>query len=308
MDRSDSDAPEICVVGSANLDLVVGVVRVPLVGQTVLGGDLHRIAGGKGANQAVAAARLGRRVAMVARVGDDDAGATLRGALAEAGVDVSDVMVTAGVPSGVALIAVQDDGDNAIVVSPGANGRLSPADVAASAAVATAGLVLVQAEIPLDTVVEVSRQATGTVVWNPAPAPTDAVPLELLDSVDVLVPNQTELAILAGHEGPVDVSVAADLASTLPTSAVVVTLGAEGALVVAGGEAVHVTAPVIDPVDTTAAGDAFCAALADALVGGADLVEAAAWAVRVGAATTLRPGAQPSLPTRDEVEALLARA
>jgi ribokinase len=142
-------------------------------------------------------------------------------------------------------------------------------------------------------------------VWNPAPAPADGVPLELLETVDVLVPNQTELASICNHDGSVDRSIAVALCRDLPTAAVVVTLGSDGALVVVDGEAVHVPAPVVTPVDTTAAGDAFCAALADAIVGGADLVAAAQWAVRVGAATTLRPGAQPSLPTPDEVQSLL---
>ncbi|MFN3217353.1 MAG: ribokinase [Acidimicrobiales bacterium] len=296
---------EIVVVGSVNLDLVVGVERIPVVGETVLGGDLVQIPGGKGANQAVAAARLGRSVAMVGRVGDDDAGVTLRTSLHADGVDTTHLLDTPGVPSGIALIAVQDDGDNVIIVSPGANGRMTPADVAGSPALAEAQVVLVQAEIPMECVVEAARNATGLVVWNPAPAPADGVPLELLETVDVLVPNQTELASICNHVGPVDRSIAVALCRDLPTAAVVVTLGADGALVVVEGEAVHVPAPVVTPVDTTAAGDAFCAALADAIVGGADLVAAAQWAVRVGAATTLRPGAQPSLPTPDEVQSLL---
>ncbi len=291
------------MIGSCNLDLVVGVEHVPLVGETVLGGDLHRITGGKGANQAVAAALLGRRVAMVGRVGDDESGALLREALEAAGVDISGLLATPGVPSGVALIAVQRDGDNAIVVSPGANGRLTPSDLQAQQ-IADAAVVLMQAEIPLEVVTEAARMARGLVVWNPAPAP-EQVPLELLDLVDVLVPNQTELALLTGHRGPVDLPMAAELAMGLPCSSVVVTLGAAGALVVSGRDVVHVEAPVVQPVDTTAAGDAFCGALADCLVDDPDLVAATRWAVRVGAATTLRLGAQPSLPTPSQVELLL---
>jgi ribokinase len=129
--------------------------------------------------------------------------------------------------------------------------------------------------------------------------------MSLLADVDVLVPNQTELATIAGHDGPVDRATAAELATRLPSSSVIVTLGAEGALVVLDGEATHVPAPVVRPVDTTAAGDSFCGALADGLVRGLDLVEATRWAVRVGAATTQRPGAQPSLPTPDEVGRLI---
>ena len=297
--------PEVVVVGSANLDLVVEVEAVPVAGQTVLGGDLARIPGGKGANQAVAAARLGRRVAMVGRVGDDEAGAMLREALAAAGVDVACLRTAPGAPSGVALIAVAADGDNAIVVSPGANGRVARGDViSAGSVLARAKVTLLQLEIPIDAVADAASASAGTVVLNPAPA--TPLPDGLLDRVDVLVPNQTELAALAGHDGPVDAEAAAALARRLPTAAVVVTLGAEGALVVADGDATLVAAPPVTPTDTTAAGDAFCGALADALVGGADLVEAARWAVRVGAAATLRPGAQPSLPTRPEVDRLLA--
>ena len=296
---------EIAVVGSCNLDFVVGVESIPQVGETVLGGDLVQIPGGKGANQAVAAARLGRSVAMVGRVGDDGSGQVLRQALDGDGVDTAALLTTPGVPSGVALISVQEDGDNAIVVSPGANGRVTPADVSIDV-VADATVVLCQAEIPLDAVVEAMRVAEGITVWNPAPAPTDAVPLELLDSVDIVIPNETELATLAGHDGPVDdLELAAELAGRLPSAAVIVTLGSRGALVVAGDDAVHVPAPVVSPVDTTAAGDSFCAAIADQLVEGTDLVTAAAFAVRVGAATTLVAGAQSSLPTRAEVDARL---
>ncbi len=293
---------EVAVVGSCNLDLVASVDHVPQAGETVLGGDLARIPGGKGANQAVAAARLGRSVAMVGRVGDDAAGDMLRAALVADGVDTSALLTTADVPSGVALIAVQADGDNAIVVSPGANARVTPADVEAADAIAEAKVVLAQGEVPMDAVVAAAQRASGVMIWNPAPAPAGGAPEGLLHAVDVVVPNQTELALLAGYDGDVDQNVAADLASQLPTASVVVTLGSEGALVVTGGQAVHVAAPVVEPVDTTAAGDSFCGALADALVGGADLVDAARWAVRVGAATTLVAGAQPSLPTPEQVD------
>ena len=307
------ERPQVAVVGSANLDLVVEVATIPVPGETVLGGDLRRIPGGKGANQAVAAARLGRRVAMIGRVGDDDAGTTLREALASAGVDTASLQTTPGTPSGTALIAVGADGDNAIVVSPGANGRVGSGDVASAAPVlGAAAVVLLQLEVPIEAVAAAVRHARGTVVLNPAPAPAAMLPAELLDGVDVLVPNQTELAVLAGHAGlsaigEVDPDTAVALARGLPVAAAVVTLGAAGAMVVTPTDATHVPAPAVEPVDTTAAGDAFCGALADALVDGADLVRATAWAVRVGAAATLRPGAQPSLPTSTEVEQLLSR-
>ena len=303
--------PEVAVVGSANLDLVVEVETIPVAGETVLGGDLRLIPGGKGANQAVAAARLGRRVAMIGRVGDDDAGRRLRSAIDSAGVDTASLLTTGGAPSGTALIAVGADGDNAIVVSPGANGRLSSADVEGAAGVlAAADVVLLQLEVPLEAIAAAVRCAGGTVVLNPAPAPASMLSLDLLDGVDVIVPNQTELATMAGHAGlspigDVDPETAVALARGLPVAAAVVTLGAAGAIVVTPADATHVPAPAVMPVDTTAAGDAFCGALADALVGGADLVAAVEWAVRVGAAATLRHGAQPSLPTPAEVESLL---
>jgi len=298
---------EIAVVGSANLDLVVDVSRVPLVGETVLGGDLRRIPGGKGANQAVAAARLGRSVAFVGRLGSDEAGVMLRAALDADGIDTSHALDTTAVPSGVALISVQSDGDNSIVVSPGANARLSVDDVRRAQTVLTdAKATLLQLEVPTDAVATAAEMATGTVILNPAPAPPGGLPERLLSNVDVLVPNQTELAEIAGFGGPVDASRAADLARDLSCPAVVVTLGAEGALVIEGREITLVAAPTVCPLDTTAAGDSFCAALGDAIVRGLNLVEATRWAVRVGAATTLRAGAQTSLPTAAEVEELLA--
>ena len=303
--------PEVAVVGSSNLDLVVEVETIPVAGETVMGGDLLRIPGGKGANQAVAAARLGRRVAMVGRVGDDDAGTMLRAAMDSAGVDTTCLLTTEGTPSGTALIAVGADGDNAIVVSPGANGRVKSADVESAAdVVGAAEVVLLQLEVPVEAVSAAVRRAHGTVVLNPAPAPTTMLPSDLLEGVDVIVPNQTELATMAGHAGlspigAVDPETAVALARGLPVAAAVVTLGAAGAMVVTPTDATHVPAPAVVPVDTTAAGDAFCGALADALVGGADLVDATKWAVRVGAAATLRHGAQPSLPTRADIEHLL---
>ena len=232
------DGPEVAVVGSANLDLVVAVDEIPVAGQTVLGGDLRRIPGGKGANQAVAAARLGRRVAMVGRVGDDDAGSMLREALASAGVGTAALLSTADTPSGTALISVGADGDNAIVVSPGANGRVSAADVdAARELLGTASVVLLQLEIPMEAVTAAAQCATGVVVLNPAPAPAGPLPEALLERTDVLVPNQTELAKLAGVEhvdgsAEVDTETSVSLARGLPARAVVVTLGADGAMVV----------------------------------------------------------------------------
>ena len=292
----------VAVVGSLNLDLVIRVAELPGPGETVSGGDLFRNPGGKGANQAVAAARLGRRVAMVGCVGDDQAGHELLASLEAAGVDGSGVRVVEGVPSGTACITVSEDGENQIVVSPGANARLTPDDVAAAAAVRSAAVTLLQLEVPLETVAAAARAAGGRVVVNPAPV--RALPAELLGRIDVLVPNRVELARLAGGPVPRTVEQAAELAGRLGGRAVVVTLGADGALVVEDGRAGHVPAVPVRPVDTTAAGDAFCGGLADALAGGAGLQEAARRAVRVAAAACLRPGAQASLPTPAELATL----
>ncbi|MEM9034086.1 MAG: ribokinase [Actinomycetota bacterium] len=295
---------DVAVVGSLNLDLVVDVERVPGAGETVLGGDLVRHPGGKGANQAVGAGRLGSVTAMCGRVGDDDAGRLLRRSLVDAGVDDRAVLTTEGVPTGTALIAVEADGDNAIVVSPGANARLTAEDVAAVDAVREAAVVLVQLEVPIETVTAAVDHANGRVVLNPAPAAT--LPSSVLEGIEVIVPNEHELGLLVGREvDPADQRAVAAAAAELGVPWVVVTLGERGALVVGDGRVEPIAAPEVAPVDTTAAGDSFCAALAGELARGADPVTAAAWAVRVGAATTLRHGAQPSLPTRDEVAARL---
>jgi ribokinase len=296
-------SPEVAVVGSLNLDLVVRVPRLPGPGETVSGQDVFRNPGGKGANQAVAAARLGRRVAMVGRVGDDDAGRELLASLEADGIGTTQVRAVAGVPSGTAFITVADDGENQIVVSPGANARLTPEDVAeAGPALRAAAVTLLQLEVPLEAVAAAARTAGGRVVLTPAPV--RELPAELLGQVDVLVPNRVELAQLAGGPVPETVEAAVALAGRLAARAVVVTLGADGALVVTDGQASHVPAVPVRAVDTTAAGDAFCGGLADALATGASLQDAVRRAVRVAAAACLRPGAQPSLPTPAELGAL----
>ena len=238
---------------------------------------------------------------MIGRIGDDENGKFLQANLEDNGVNTEHLLKTPDIPTGVALISVQDDGDNAIVVSPGANGQLSSEEIAEASPIARGQVVLLQAEIPIETVVAAARAAEGTVIWNPAPAPSESVPLELLDLVDVLIPNQTELELLGGNRKVDTLESISEMAKTFPCSSTIVTLGERGALVVASNEAVHIPAPTISPLDTTGAGDSFCAAIATSLVEGKDLVEAAQWAVQVGAATTLVAGAQPSLPTSDQV-------
>jgi len=296
--------PEIAVVGSLNLDTTVRVPWLPSPGETILGTSHFADSGGKGANQAVAAARLGRSVAMVGMVGDDDAGRHLLASLAGDGVETSSVAISDEQGSGIAVITVDAFGENMIVVDPGANGDLAPHVLEGLVeTVGSAAVVLLQLEIPLDTVAAAVRMATGTVVLNPAPAAT--LERSVLDSIDVLVPNAIELASLSGDSVPSSPPEAIAMARRLQgPAAIVVTLGGDGAVVVADDFDAHVPAPLIDPVDPTAAGDAFCGGLADALVRGDSIHDAVRWAVRCGAATATKWGAQAALPTRSEVLAM----
>ena len=290
----------VAIVGSANVDYVVAVERIPHPGETVLGGDLEVFSGGKGANQAVAAHRLGAAVTFIGCVGNDpDAEIALRNLT---NVDTSHV-TRSDRPTGVALIAVDPDGENQIVVSPGANAALTSSAVeAASQALSTASVTVAQLEVPIDAVATAARLAGGLMVLNPAPA--QALSAELLAEVDILVPNRTELAALVGRPVATDLDEVQAQASLLDAE-VVVTLGADGAFVAAEGRTELVAPPTVDAVDATGAGDSFCAALAVRLDQGASLFAATEFAVRVGAATTLRRGAQPSLPTLDELDNLL---
>ena len=297
--------PMIAVVGSINLDLVVPVPHHPRPGETVLGGELTEYPGGKGANQAVAAARLGTQVAMVGMVGADRAGERLRAMLEREGVGVDRVLLAPGAASGRALIAVDErTGENSIIVSPGANSALAAEHCAAAGALLRdANVTLLQQEVPVATVEAAARLAAGTVLLNPAPA-RELSPA-LLEMIDVLVPNRQELAALVGHPLP-DLHAVADAARTLRgPAAVVVTLGADGALLCEEGAVLVVPPLPVTVVDTTAAGDAFCGALACSLAEGRPLHEAVRRANAAAALAATRHGAQPSLPTRDEVEQLL---
>lgn len=292
----------IAVVGSCNVDFVIPVSALPGPGETVLGGDHLRTPGGKGANQSVAAARLGSEVAFVGRVGDDELATTITSALTEAGVNLSCLGCVPDTPSGIALITVAEGGENTIAVSPGANARLGVDDIEdASGLLAEAEVTLVQLEIALEVVEAAVSLARGKVVLNPAPA--RRLPAELLAKVDVLVPNRSELAMLAGKPEPSTVEEAADLARSLAgPRAIVVTLGADGALVVSDEHTTHVPPIAVDAVDATGAGDAFCGALADGLSRGQSLDAATAWAVRVAGLSTTRWGAQSGMPTREQAE------
>ncbi|MFD7921027.1 ribokinase [Streptomyces sp. NPDC059740] len=294
----------ISVVGSLNLDLVAGVPHHPVPGETVLGGDIAEHPGGKGANQAVAAARLGGRVGFVGRVGDDEAGRAMTEAVRVQGVDTRHLAVTPGVPTGRAMIAVSPEGENTIIVSPGANSRLSEADCESAAdQLRNAGVTVLQQEVPDEANHAAARLAGGTVLYNPAPAVAGAVPPP---QVDILVPNRTELAALAGCEVPRTVEEVTAAARRLRgAAAVVVTLGGDGALVLEGSAHRHVPAFPVRPVDTTAAGDCFCGALAVALDEGRTLEQAVLWAAAAAALSTTRAGAQSSLARRGEVAQFL---
>jgi ribokinase len=296
----------VTVVGSLNEDVLVRVARLPGRGETVVGRDTVLAPGGKGANQAAAAGRLGHGVAMVGRVGADPAGDRQLAALADAGVDTTSVLRSTA-PTGSATIPVEEgSGENLIVVVPGANHELRPEDVGIGV-VRTAQVVLLQLEVPPATVLAAAAAAGGTVVLTPAPP--QPLPPDLLSRVDVLVPNEHELGRLAGLPGgerpPAEL---ARLARSLAVATVVVTLGARGALLVpAEGPALLQPPPPVRPVDTTGAGDCFCGALAVALAAGAAPAEAVASAVTAAALSTTGAGARGALPDAGEVAGLRAQ-
>lgn len=295
----------IVVVGSLNMDLVLRVARLPRPGETVLGEAYETHPGGKGANQAVAAARLGGRVRMLGRIGEDGFGRTLKASLVQEGVDVSWVRETPG-PSGAAFILVDPAGQNQIAVAPGANARLAPGDLPETA-FREAKVLLLQLEIPLETVaqaVALGRNAGSRILLNAAPA--QKLPSSVWQEVDLLLVNEVEAAQLAEASLPRTPEEALNLARRLRrlVPQVVLTLGAQGA-VWSGEEEGHLPAFAVRAVDTTAAGDAFAGALAVALAEGMRMRVALRFASAAGALATTRPGAQPSLPFRSEVEAFL---
>ncbi|MBT1673717.1 ribokinase [Curtobacterium flaccumfaciens] len=280
----------IVVVGSLNADLVVRTARFPQPGETLQGSDLAILPGGKSANQAVAAGRLGGTVRMIGAVGDDGNGALLRDSVAAAGVDTTHVAVREGVATGTAVITVDAAGENTIVISAGANGTLTPDDVPTDvfAGAAVLGLCL---EVSIDVVLAAARAAHAagvTVLTNLSPF--GAVPAELLELTDVLLVNEHEAAALGDHG----------------VARSIVTRGGAGCVVHDGGaEPVPIDAVRVEPVDTTGCGDAFMGAVALRLAAGGTLVDAARFAVGVGAYAATKPGAQASYPTAAELEAFL---
>lgn len=296
----------ICVVGSINADLVARVPALPRPGETVLGGSFSSVKGGKGANQAVAAARAGAVTSLVARVGDDDLGRAAREALAGEGIDVRHVRGTTDQPTGVALILVDARGENAIAVASGANAALSPQDVdRARDVIEAADVVLVQLEIPPEAVaraVTIARASGRTVILNPAPA--RSLPAPLLADVDVLTPNETEAEILTGDPSA-DAAALCERLLALGCRSVVLTRGASGALVATASGTTVVPAFPVTAIDTVAAGDIFSAALGVALSEGQDLSIAARFAAAAAAISVTRAGAQASAPFRAEIDRFL---
>jgi ribokinase len=302
--------PEVIVVGSANVDIITRVGELPAPGQTLMGTEAVLRPGGKGANQAVAAARLGATTRMVAATGDDGFSALVSTGLHEAGVDVGRVLTVEGESTGLALIVVAASGENTIVVAPGANASLAPA--AMDGVVIRAGdVVVLQLEIPIDcclAAAAAAKLAGAQVLLNAAPLtkPGDPRFLELLDRTDVLVVNETEATELAGSTAPSDVDGWRALVATLPATSAVITLGARGA--VASDSTTTWWQPPFhaDVLDTTGAGDAFCGALAHALASGLDLRAAVRHGCAAGALATGRLGAQAALPDATELAAALA--
>ena len=283
---------DVCVVGSANLDLVATTPRIPAPGETVLGSGYAEHAGGKGLNQAVAAARSGAAVAFVGCVGEDEAGRRMRAVLIDDGIDATALTFTSS-PTGRALIVVDDDGENSIVVVPGANH-----DVRLPEALPAARVVLCQLEVPLEQVaaaLTAGRNAGATTILNPAPAAP--LPSDLVASCDIVVPNEHEAELLGG----------ADALLAAGCRAVVVTRGGAGVDVHTRDDIEHCAAFAVEVVDTTGAGDAFCGALAARLAAGDDVHAAVRWAAAAGALATTVVGAVPAQPRSGAIEALLAQ-
>jgi ribokinase len=298
---------QIVVLGSLNMDLVVQAKRLPVGGETILGEAFHEIAGGKGANQAVAMARLGASVKMIGRVGKDGFGNTLMSTLNKDGIDTTGIKTIDGISTGVALITLQSSGENSIIVVPGANGKLMPEDLEeVKEDIMQAETFVTQLETPIQTVkaaLKIAKKGGAFTILNPAPA--QFLDQEILENVDLLTPNETELALLSGlpTTNLEEVTLAAKALMKQGVKTLVVTLGSEGALYLnVAGAVVKQDAFKVVPVDTTAAGDSFTGGLAVALTNDKAIEEALVFASQVGALTVQKLGAQSSLPYLAEVE------
>ena len=303
----------IVVIGSTNTDMVVKASHLPAGGETVLGGEFLMNAGGKGANQAVAAARYGNRVVFVAKTGNDLFGERVRSSLREDDIVTDYVSIDPLHPSGVALITIDARAENCIVVASGANMYLSTADVdAAREEISAADVVLMQLESPIETVTYAARMAAEAgvkVVLNPAPAPDKPLPEELMRSLYLITPNRSEASRLSGIEVK-DLASAREAAKAIldrGSQSVIITLGGDGSLVYDGQEFTFIEATKVEAVDTTAAGDTFNGVLATMIAEGRNLIDAAREASLAAAISVTRMGAQPAAPTRAEVAAMVGR-
>ena len=305
--------PTVCVIGSSNLDFAVAVPKLPGVGETVSGGTLTTSPGGKGANQAVAARRLGADVAFVTLLGADPMGDRLAAALSEARLPSGPIERTTEVPTGVALIAVDPEGRNQIAVAPGANHRLTPDRARRHRdLMASADVVLLQLETPIETVrwaLEEARRLGKRTMLNPAPARVLPLPDDLLRLVDYLTPNEIEAGLLTGREvrSPADAEAAGQALVAMGVSTVVVTLGAAGAVAVGAAGTIRVPGFPVEAIDTVGAGDAFTGGLAASVAAGLSVEAALVVASAAAGLTCTRRGAVDAMPTGEEVVALMKR-
>jgi ribokinase len=295
---------KIVVIGSANTDMVVKSERLPAPGETIIGGVFFMNAGGKGANQAVAAARLGGDVTFVAKVGNDIFGKQTIVGLKKEGIQTQYVFKDKNAPSGTALITVNNEGENCIVVAPGANGNLLPKDIETVKTLKDADIILVQLEIPMETIAFIIKKAQSTgqkVILNPAPAQplSDA----LLEGLFLIIPNETEAALLTGinvHD-KATAAQAADFLQKKGVQNVIITLGKQGAYIQTNNLKLLVEAPSVNAVDTTAAGDTFSGAIAVAIAENSDWKTAGQFACKAASISVTRLGAQDSVPYRNEI-------
>ena len=297
----------IVVIGSSNTAMVVKTSHLPVGGETVLGGDFFMNAGGKGANQAVAAARYGNRVVFVAKTGDDLFGRQTRESLKQDSIVTDYIFTDKEHPSGVALITVNSEAENCIVVASGANAHLTPADIDKAAdEILKASVVLMQLETPIETVAYAAKMASEAgvrVILNPAPAPAEPLSEELMKSLFLITPNESEASRISGIKVKDMESAqrAAKAIYDMGPKNVIVTLGSNGSLVYDGAMFMRVEAMKVEAVDTTAAGDTYNGVLASVIAEGRSVIDAAREASIAAAISVTRMGAQPAAPTRDEV-------
>jgi ribokinase len=306
-------AGTVVVIGSLSQDLVVKAPRRPAKGETIRGTEFGMFVGGKGNNQALAAARAGASVSMVGRVGQDQFGHTIIDKLVQTGVNAAHVIRDPDVGSGIAMIIVGADGDNCIVIAQQSNLKLSPKDVAdAKPLIEKADIVLLQMEVPMETIIAAAKEARSAgvpVALNPAPAPEDGkLPPELMRHLDIIIPNQTEASQLTGIDAG-DWGNAAAVAKALQLLGPrlpIITLGERGAFIGGDQHQLYVDSFPVTVLDTTAAGDAFCGAFAAAFANHVPLVEAVRFGCAAGALACTKLGAEPSLPALDEIKKLLS--